>query len=421
MNAVQQLGYSTDIITGVDFTPSRTDSTRNRLMFHDESERFESRLSAKKTVRSFNTLLSSPFGSHAADMSTAIPGNFVLPEQRNISAALDSFDRRYASYRLFDAAYHHAITWRRPLQVRLPRDAPRPNIVHLTHATPLRISGSPTVVTLHDIIPIILPHATLEHLQHYRIVVQTIIDKADHIITVSERSRADIIRLFRMDEKRISNLYQSVTLPDTFISKPEAEIEHELDFLQLKPNGYFLYFGAIEPKKNIKRLIEAYRWANPKRPLIICGTLGWDYEADLEAINDKRYTKFIINDNRIEKLNSVRHIPYVPLEQLVGLIRGARAVLFPSLYEGFGLPAAEAMLLGKPVLASNSSSLPEIAGDAAMLVDPMDVAQIARAIRILDSDSDICAELSRRGPQQMSNFSPQIFQQKLREIYANFQ
>lgn len=417
VESAQKLEYSTDIVTDVAFSPSTKNASRNRLMFHDESERYEPRFSPKKAIRAVNNLLSNPLGAQAATMSAAAPGSFIPPEQRSVSERLDIFDRRYISYRLFDAAYQHALSWRRLLRLQLPGDAPRPDIMHVTHATPLCVPGVPTIATIHDVIPIILPKATLEHLQHYRIIVQTIIDQAGHILTVSERSRADIVRLFKVDEKRISNIYQAVTLPEVFVSKSQEDIERELDFLQLKPDGYFLYFGAIEPKKNIKRLIEAYRWASPKRPLIICGALGWDYEEDLKAINDSRYTQFVIQDGKIEKLDSVRHISYVPVEQLVGLIRGARAVLFPSLYEGFGLPAAEAMLLGKPVLVSNSGSLPEIAGDAAMLVDPTDVAQMARGIQALENDNDICADLSLRGPQQISQFSPEVFIQKLCNIY----
>jgi glycosyltransferase involved in cell wall biosynthesis len=103
---------------------------------------------------------------------------------------------------------------------------------------------------------------------------------------------------------------------------------------------------------------------------------------------------------------------------LASLIRGARGVLFPSVYEGFGLPALEAMQLGAPVLASTGGSLPEVTGEAALLVDPFDVAAIRRAIEALDADEGLRGELSRRGPVQAERFSPAAYGKRLSELYA---
>ena len=111
---------------------------------------------------------------------------------------------------------------------------------------------------------------------------------------------------------------------------------------------------------------------------------------------------------------------HVPFDQLVSLIRGARAVLFPSLYEGFGLPVLEAMLLGTPVITSNVSSLPEIAGNAALLVNPMDVTSIAKAIRKLDKDTDLCFDLVERGRKQAAKFSSEAYEQKIAAVYRQF-
>ena len=113
----------------------------------------------------------------------------------------------------------------------------------------------------------------------------------------------------------------------------------------------------------------------------------------------------------------MRRIPYLPLGQLISLIRGARGVLFPSLYEGFGLPVLEAMMLGAPVITSTVSSLPEIAGDAALLVDPLDVDDIAKAIRSFDHDGDLRAELSRRGVKRAAYFSPAAYEKRIAALY----
>ena len=113
-------------------------------------------------------------------------------------------------------------------------------------------------------------------------------------------------------------------------------------------------------------------------------------------------------------------LSYAPFSLLVSLIRGAKAALFPSLYEGFGLPALEAMLLGTPVIAANTASLPEVVGDAALSVDPYDTAALSEAIRTIDADADLREELARRGLAQAALFSPEIYRQRLKTVYDRF-
>ena len=122
-------------------------------------------------------------------------------------------------------------------------------------------------------------------------------------------------------------------------------------------------------------------------------------------------------DKKVRK-KRIKLYDYLPFSMLVSLIRGARATVFPSLYEGFGLPVLESMLLGTPVITSTAASLPEVAGDAAILVDPYDVAALAREIRRLGSDDDLAAELSARGPLQAAKFSPEVCQARLVDLYA---
>lgn len=113
----------------------------------------------------------------------------------------------------------------------------------------------------------------------------------------------------------------------------------------------------------------------------------------------------------------VKRIDYLPFPMLMQLIRGARAVVFPSLYEGFGLPVLESMMLGTPVISSTTSSIPEVAGDAALLVNPYDTSAIAQAMRRLDRDDDLCFELSMRGRRQAEQFSEAAYQGRLAELY----
>ena len=153
-------------------------------------------------------------------------------------------------------------------------------------------------------------------------------------------------------------------------------------------------------------------------PLVIAGGAGWQNEREMERIKDPRFSNYRLVDATISKFERVRRIPYLPLDQLVTLMRGARALLFPSVFEGFGLPVLEAMSLGTPVMTSNTTSLPEIAGDAALLVDPHDVGSMVTAIRQLDNDTDLLDELSGRGVRQAALFSMAAYQQRIAALYG---
>ena len=113
-------------------------------------------------------------------------------------------------------------------------------------------------------------------------------------------------------------------------------------------------------------------------------------------------------------------LPYAPFPLLVSLIRGAKAALFPSLYEGFGLPVLEAMLLGTPVISSNTSSLPEVAGEAALMVDPYDTQEITQAIRALDADEGLRGEYVARGRKQADLYSPESYRERLKHVYDQY-
>ena len=232
-----------------------------------------------------------------------------------------------------------------------------------------------------------------------------------------------------------------------------------------KPGGYALYLGAIEPKKNLKRLIEAFLLARLDIPLLLAGPLGWLYNEDLALIDAiaSQWRDMMMGQwceamregphgggppvrrnglwpDAAQALRSngarigaeppprsggawsdagplVRRIGYLPRHHVVALLQCARFLVFASIYEGFGLPVLEAMQLGVPVLTSNTGPLPEVAGDAAVLVDPLDVPAMAREIRRLGRDSDLCAELARRGPLLAARFNRAGYQERLAAAY----
>lgn len=355
-------------------------------------------------------IVRSPFGYRPALLSQ--PGVVMRPR-----GGAQAMDQTFAGTRMFESASAHFHVYGRFANIRMP--AP-PALFHATHPLPVRVAGCPNIVTIHDLVPLRLPHMTLDNKRYFFRLVQHLVARADHLVTVSEYSRRDIMTLFNVPENRITNTYQAVTIPPSALARTDSQVADEItNLFELDPGNYYLFIGALEPKKNVSRLIDAYAASGSRRPLIVAGGKGWQNETDLERINDTRFSNYHVTETTISKVKRVRRIPYLPSDQLVTLMRGARALLFPSLFEGFGLPVLEAMTLGTPVLTSNVTSLPEIAGDAALTVDPYDVSAMAAAIRQLDNDTDLLADLSHRGRQQARIYSMENYATRLADVYRS--
>jgi glycosyltransferase involved in cell wall biosynthesis len=293
------------------------------------------------------------------------------------------------------------------------------DLFHASHPVALYTQGRPNVYTIHDLVPLRLPNATLEDKRYYYNLVRRIANTADHIVTVSEHSRRDIMEFLHVSEERITNTYQAVDIPSDLLDTTDDEVADEVFRLfDLEFGRYFLFYGAIEPKKNVSRIVDAYTSAGSRLPLIIVGGSGWQNTVERRKIRDRRFSSYVFRDGEFRERRRVRWFPYLPRNELISLIRGARAVIFPSIYEGFGLPVAEAMLLGTPVITSNITSLPEVAGEAALLVNPHSTRDIARAIATLDTDDQAVGELRVKGREQAKKFSPRAYERKIKELYA---
>jgi glycosyltransferase involved in cell wall biosynthesis len=186
-------------------------------------------------------------------------------------------------------------------------------------------------------------------------------------------------------------------------------MEAALARMGLEPGGYALFVGALEPKKNIRRLIEAYLDVDAPYPLVIVGRKAWLWEEDFAALSQS------LGPAAKQRL---RFMGYAPREDLRALYAGAMMFLFPSLYEGFGLPALEAMRMGCPTIVSRVASLPEVCGEAALYVDPMDRADIRARIEQLMSDAALRTRLATAGPAQAERFSFDAYVQRLGEAYG---
>jgi glycosyltransferase involved in cell wall biosynthesis len=324
---------------------------------------------------------------------------------------LPAHDHFYVARNLFDRAGRYFGWSGRFVELDF---AARPDILHCTYPMPLRASGALNIYTIHDLIPLRLPHTTLDNKRQIRRLLTQVAATADHIVTVSEHSRRDIIEVLGIDETRVTNTYEAVEFPREMVERPDDIVAGDLmSRYRLEAKTYLLFYGAIEPKKNVKALIEAYRQSGVTAPLVIVGGGGWSNETETRMLNEMEAEEA---DLAPEK-RRVRRLGYADRSALVSLIKGARAVLFPSLYEGFGLPVLEAMMLGTPVVTSRSSSLPEIGGEAVLYIDPHDVDDIARAIRTITADADLRAELSRRGEKQAELFSVARYRERVAALY----
>ncbi len=295
----------------------------------------------------------------------------------------------------------------------------KPDIFHATQPIPVRILGARNIYTIHDLVPLRLPSMTLDDKKFFINMVRHLGATADHIVTVSEASRRDLIDIAGISEDRITNTFQAVSIPPKLAAMPDDQVAATVrNAFNLDSGGYYLFFGAIEPKKNLSRVIDAHVGSGTPCPLIIAGGLGWDYDKDLEKLDAAKSPYFQMVEQKIVPCQKIRRVGRVSQAHLVALIRGARALIFPSLYEGFGLPVLEAMSLGTPVITSNSSALAEVAGDAALTVNPLDVEEIALAIKALDADEALRLDLSLRGRQQAKKFSPERYAERLGRLYA---
>ncbi len=324
-----------------------------------------------------------------------------LPTHDHLFVARNLFSnaRRYFSWsgRFVDLAFDNA-----------------PDILHCTYQLPLRAKKSCNIYTIHDLVPLRLPFTTLDNKRQTYRLLRRIAAEADHIVTVSENSKRDIVQLLGVPEERVTNTYEAVDFPRELVERPDDLVAEQLrGSYRLEMGEYLLFYGALEPKKNVARLIDAYLLSAIDIPLVITGAVGWGNRTEAKMLQELRAEE----RNQPPGRRRIHHFEYVSLPMLVTLIRGARAVIFPSLYEGFGLPVLEAMQLGTPVVTSRASSLPEIAGEAALYVDPYDINDIARAIKTITADSDLRGELSRRGRIQAELFSVERYRERVAAVY----
>jgi glycosyltransferase involved in cell wall biosynthesis len=320
---------------------------------------------------------------------------------------------RVAVYAGDDHAYSDHVLF--PLFLR----SLQPDLVHIPLNRVPMLMIRPYVVTIHDMVNLFYSERTISapHMYLRQFRFRRGLTRASRVIAVSEATKRDVENLLAVPPGRITRVYNA---PDPgFLGRDPAEGEEErrkiMERYQID-RPFLLYAGAIRHHKNIPRLVEAFavlREQLAAHPvygdlrLVIIGDTISQYPAVRQAVLKSKME------------HAVRFLGFVPFDTLRCFYEAAAAFVFPSRHEGFGLPPLEAMACGTPVVTSNVSSLPEVAGDAAMLVNPGNVFDIARGIRDVLTDEPLRAELIRRGRAQAARFSWERSAQQVLEIYRD--
>lgn len=321
------------------------------------------------------------------DAMPPLPGNFEVVEEDSPGYSLGELTR---------------------FAFRLYRD--RLDLFHATHYVlpPLR---SHAVVTIHDIIHLLYPQFLPNRaaLVYARVMIRRALRRADRIITVSYNSKRDLVDYFGIVPSQVDVIYNGVS-PEFRPDVPEAERERVARKYGL-PRPYLLFLGGEKPHKNAQNVVRAFGEARRMRPdlphvLALAGPMPKNPARIDALISALDLSGAIARPGRIED------------EDLPGLFAGADALLYPTLYEGFGLPVVEAMACGTPVLTSSTSALQEIAGGYAYLVDPLDVDAIARGILLLATDAKVRADFVELGRKRALDFSWDKAAERTLEVYA---
>jgi glycosyltransferase involved in cell wall biosynthesis len=305
--------------------------------------------------------------------------------------ALSAVESGFRARDIFREAQIHFNFYGRLMVLRAPGEA---GVMHWTYPVPLRIAGWRNLYTVHDAIPLDPSIASPIDPRRHRRMLDRIAEYADRIVTVSEAARADIVARVGCDPAMVVNCSQAVDVSGPATAPLPAP---------LLPGGYFLFVGTIETRKNLERLIAGHGKSGVDTPLVLVGPRGYGAESVLQSIAANAATLCF---------------PFQERATLLRIMADAKALLFPTLGEGFGLPVAEAMTLGVPVMTSRGGALEEIAGGSALLVDPGDVDGMARAIGSLDRDAGLRERLIAAGIERSVAFASQPYAERLLGVYA---
>ncbi|NRA96824.1 MAG: glycosyltransferase family 4 protein [Planctomycetes bacterium] len=269
------------------------------------------------------------------------------------------------------------------------------DVLHDTDYAVTPVRGAPRIATLYDT-AYLHDRGFVSEMQsrHMHEIVKRLLKGVTRVITISEFAKQDLVEAFDLDPAQVSVTYLGVD-PVFHQARSQDEIESALETYGITP-PYCMYLGTLEPRKNLVRLVRAFARVlevAPEHHLVLVGRKGWAHERVFGVVQELG-----IGDH-------VRWLGQVPDSEAALLLKGAAVMAYPSLYEGFGLPALEGMAAGVPVLASDSHALREVCGDGALLVDPYDEDAIYEGLRMLALDRGEAHEIADRGRRRAAKFT----------------
>jgi glycosyltransferase involved in cell wall biosynthesis len=255
-------------------------------------------------------------------------------------------------------------------------------------------SNKKLVITVHDLSPVITPefYDLKRNIWHKFLNYKKAFQRADKLLAVSEYTKNDLIKVFNINPKKIEVIYPGA--PD-FVASSKLENE---DLRKLRnnydlPGDFILFLNTIEPRKNLANTIKAFERLNDNSSLVIVGRKGWKWRADFNMIKQSK------------KSAKIKYMGYFPEEDKLALIKLSKTLIYPSFYEGFGFQPLEAMAVGTPVITSQITSLPEVVGNAALLVNPYDIESIMRALEATLDNEELRKSLTLKGLEQVKKFT----------------
>lgn len=269
----------------------------------------------------------------------------------------------------------------------------------------------PTITMVHDLSHIhYAQFHPKERVEYFNKKLKRSLDASDLIIAISHYTKKDLIAQGLAPEEKIVVIYNGVAEHFKPLEQ-HRDVQKVLRKYGVQPKGFFLFVGTLEPRKNLQLLLKAYleyhKRSSDPTPLLLAGGIGWRSEYFDELLQEAL------------RLPEVKKLGYVNDEELAILYAGAKVFIFPSLYEGFGLPPLEAMASGTAVIASDASSIPEVVGDAGILIDPYSKEELLEAMMLLDSDDALRQKYERLGIERAKRFSWRESAKKLHAIFED--
>jgi len=278
-------------------------------------------------------------------------------------------------------------------------------IVNLTQFEASVFNLEKQVVVVHDLIPYIFKDQKHKHKFFVYKILPYILRKVKNICAVSVNTKSDLVKILGVKENKIVVIYESVDKNIEIYSKQNFELEKNLLLSGINIGRYILFVGSCDKRKNLENVIKAFDIVCKREKNLYLVVVGFLNE------NNKRYYKKIIKN-----FNKIKILGHISIKELVILYKNAELFLFPTLYEGFGLPPLEAMACGCPVVVSDKGSLPEVCGDAAVYVNPYDPKSIAEGVLKVLTDENLRQNLIQKGYQQVKKFSWEQTVKKFLEV-----